>query len=133
MSNIVGLRGEEIISPGEVNPGAVEIAEKLLEMSRSGSEIKAIVALTIHSDEGISTFRRRGSPDLPTGRIDDDDAARYLRRALDASLQVHRWHRACEVRVVSNNDFDVIGGTRWARARRSEPARGSCGYTRWSR
>lgn len=57
MSNLVSLRGEAILAPGEVNPEVVEIAEKLLDMARSG-EINAIVAFTTHADDGISTFRR---------------------------------------------------------------------------
>jgi hypothetical protein len=57
MSDVVSLRGQPIISPGEVNPEVVELAEKLLNMAHSG-EINALVALAIHSDDATSTFRR---------------------------------------------------------------------------
>ena len=58
MSNIVGLRGEEIRPPGEVNPEVVEIAERILEMARSG-EISTLVAVYIHADETVGA-RQKG-------------------------------------------------------------------------
>lgn len=57
MSDVISLRGEPIVPPGEVNPEVVELAEKLLNMARSG-EINALVALAIHADDATSTFRR---------------------------------------------------------------------------
>ena len=68
---------------GVFNPenSRVELAEKLLNMARSG-EIKALVALTIHSKtRAISTFRQR-HPDLPADRLNDGHAARNLRGPL---------------------------------------------------
>lgn len=58
MSNIVGLRGEEIRPPGEVNPEVVAIAEEILELARGG-EIHSLVAVLVHADEAVGS-RQRG-------------------------------------------------------------------------
>jgi len=55
--SIVSLRGEEIKPPGEPNPEAVEAAERLLELARSG-EINTIFAVVQHADESVSAWRR---------------------------------------------------------------------------
>jgi hypothetical protein len=60
MSNVVGLRGEEIRPPGEVNPDVVAQAEKILEMAKSG-EINALVAAWLHADETVGGARKGGS------------------------------------------------------------------------
>lgn len=59
MSNIVGLRGEQIRPPGEVNPEVVTLAEELLALARSGA-IHTLSAVFIHADETVSA-RQRGS------------------------------------------------------------------------
>lgn len=60
MSNIVGLRGEAIRPPGEVNPEVVALAEELLELARSG-EINALQAVFIHADETVGARQRGGA------------------------------------------------------------------------
>lgn len=59
MSNIVGLRGEEIRPPGEVNLEVVALAEELLELARSG-EISTLIAVFVHADECVGA-RKRGT------------------------------------------------------------------------
>lgn len=58
MSNIVGLRGEQIRPPGEVNPEVVALAEELLALARGG-EIHTLSAVFIHADETVGS-RQRG-------------------------------------------------------------------------
>lgn len=57
MSNIVGLRGEEIPSPGEVNPEAVDLAKELVGWAESG-EINTILAIFVHSDGTVGSNQR---------------------------------------------------------------------------
>jgi hypothetical protein len=58
MSNIVGLRGEEIRPPGAVNPEVVALAEELLALAQGG-EIHTLQAVFIHADETVGA-RQRG-------------------------------------------------------------------------
>lgn len=58
MSNVVGLRGEEIRAPGTADPGVVEELEQILEMARSG-EIHGITIAMEHADNCVSG-RRKG-------------------------------------------------------------------------
>lgn len=58
MSNVVGLRGQEIRPPGEVTPDVVKLAEELLELARGG-EINTLVAVFIHADETVGA-RQKG-------------------------------------------------------------------------
>jgi hypothetical protein len=60
MSNLVSLRGEAIPAPGEVNPEVVELAEKLLDLARSG-EIKALQAFMVHADDCVSAQSKGGA------------------------------------------------------------------------
>lgn len=57
MSNVVGLRGEEIQAAGEPNPDVVKLAEDLLDMARSG-QINALFAVMTHSDETVSALHQ---------------------------------------------------------------------------
>lgn len=59
MSNIVGLRGEAIRPPGEVNPEVVALAEELLGLAQAG-EIHTLQAIFIHADETVGS-RQRGA------------------------------------------------------------------------
>lgn len=59
MGNIVGLRGEAIRPPGEVNPEVVKVAEELLALAQSG-EIHTLSAVFIHADETVGS-RQKGS------------------------------------------------------------------------
>lgn len=59
MSNIVGLRGESIRPPGEVNPEVVQLCEELLELARGG-EIHTLQAVFIHADETVGARQRGG-------------------------------------------------------------------------
>lgn len=57
-AEIIGLRGEEIRPPGEVNPEVVALAEEMLERARSG-EIHTLLAIYVHADETVGS-RQRG-------------------------------------------------------------------------
>lgn len=50
---VVSLRGDPVMAPGEVSPSTVALAERILEMARSG-EIQGLVAVMLHSDSAVS-------------------------------------------------------------------------------
>ncbi|SEE52249.1 hypothetical protein [Bradyrhizobium lablabi] len=55
MTKVVGIRGEPIAVPGEVNPEVVKLAGDILEMAKSGN-INALFAVLTHSDETVSSL-----------------------------------------------------------------------------
>lgn len=56
-TKIVGIRGEPVVVPGEINPEVVKLAEDILEMARSGA-INALFAVVTHSDETVSSLHQ---------------------------------------------------------------------------
>lgn len=54
---VVGIRGEPVAAPCEIDPKVVKLAEDILEMASSGA-INALFAVVTHSDETVSTLHQ---------------------------------------------------------------------------
>lgn len=74
MSNIVSLRGEEIISPGEAVPEVVRLAEAILEMARSG-EARGLFIVVNHVDD---THSKDYAGEINNGTLGAVERLKYI-------------------------------------------------------